>query len=206
MSSAEYKALKKRFDELRRRFVSFTIPLTRNPRPSELDKIAAFKLLMHAEIETYIEDRVARALAESVNGWLTRRTANRCVLNLALRWSEGWNGQDGFDKIQSGTDIDELIKRYSKRAREELSQNNGIKQNAFSRIACTAGLIEDNLDRTLLLELENFGSTRGDVAHRGVGKVNSLNSPESEANSAKNIVNLLEQFDNDVAQLTGAAR
>lgn len=76
MNSKEYQDLQRRLSELREQFVNFEIPLDRDPTSAELDKIAAFKLLMHAEIETFIEDRVLKTLDESVNLWVRERGMN----------------------------------------------------------------------------------------------------------------------------------
>ena len=65
-----------------------------------------------------------------------------------------------FRDTHDGARLDELVKRCEKRAREEIINNNSIKQAAFLCMCCSAGFIVQDLDGTLLAELESFGKTR----------------------------------------------
>ena len=49
MQSLEYQNLRARLAELKGRFVDFDIPIERDPNSTEMDNIAAFKLLMRCE-------------------------------------------------------------------------------------------------------------------------------------------------------------
>ena len=86
MSSAEHKVLNSRIEELARHFVDFDIPLDRAPNNRELDLIASFKLLTHAEFEFFIEDRVRSTIERSVEIWKTDRRVTKPLVGLLLRW------------------------------------------------------------------------------------------------------------------------
>jgi hypothetical protein len=206
MNSNEYQELQRRLAELKTQFMEFEIPIDRNATSTELDRIAAFKLLMHAEIETFIEDRILRAINENSNQWVVTKVVSRPQLNLLLRWSEHSTEEDRFRDAHDRVRLDELVVRCEKRARDEVRRNNSIKKDAFLRMCCSAGLTVQDLDSTLLAELDSFGKTRGDVAHKGAGKVRVLNAPAVEVKSVENIVSLLGQFDLDIASVTPTSR
>ena len=204
MSSRQYDELKRRVDELRVQFVDFDVPIDRDPTRQELSNIAAFKLLAHAEIQTYVEDRISECLGQSFQMWQQDRKVSRCLLGLVLRWAGPIAERDHFSTSHNGPSVDELMNRCLSSARDEISSNNSIKREAFSRLASSAGFLAQELDGTLLAELESFGKTRGELAHKAVGKVRVLNAPSVEAQAAKNIVELLEQFDVELTDRLGA--
>lgn len=205
MPSQQYSNLRQRHEVLVRRFVDFAIPLDRDPTSHELDMIASFKLLMHAEIETFIEDRVTFAIAESVRNWYDRKVPTSCLFHLIVRWYP-WFEKDRnpFVNPRSVQQIGDLIAMCVRKASDEIAQNNGIKQAAFTRLACSGGLLNDDLSGTLLASLESYGTSRGDVAHKAVGRVSSLKDPRVEADDARQLVQLLEQFDEGISAIIAA--
>ena len=198
MSSGEYQYLEHRLVELRAQFVDFEIPLDREPNSDELSNIAAFKLLIHAEVQTYIEDRIIRAINESVDEWCNKKQMSRCVLNLLLGWSDASGGAEKYPTVHDISGLNRTIKMCANRVIREISDNNGIKREAFLWLSFAAGIFSDEIDSTLLNELQSFGKARGDVAHKSIGKVRTLYAPNIEAESAQNIVNLLGHFDNNL--------
>lgn len=199
MSSAEYNALKLRCDQLVERFVNFDIPIDRGPSPDELDQIAAFKLLMHADLEFFIEQRVKFAIDESIKQLKIYKKITSGLFYLIVRWYP-WFEKDKnpYHSPCRSDEIFQLAENCLRRANEEISNNNSIKENAFTRLAYSGGLLVDLLEVPLLASLETFGSGRGDVAHGPVGRARSLSDPRIEAVNAKQIVDMLERFDADI--------
>ena len=199
MNSKEFQELDRRLKELTAQFVNFEIPIDRDPTSQELDSIKAFKLLMHAEFETFIEDRILEAITDSVAQWVNGRAISRCLFNLVLRWQDSNKDEIKPGLVYDGARLNELVRRCKKRACDEIEDNNSIKRDAFLRMCSSAGLLSEDLSGTLLANLESFGKDRGEVAHKGAGKVRSINAPGVEAKAADDIVKLLKQFDLDLA-------
>lgn len=59
----------------------------------------------------------------------------------------------------------------------------------------SVGVLSDDIPPILVGALDSYGKNRGDVAHNSVGKVSTLNDPRVEANTASQIVDLLEDLD-----------
>lgn len=193
MATPQLLGLRNRIEELISRFVDFDIPFDRAPNAEEKDKIAAFKLLVHAEIETFIESRVSYAVQESVRLWKRDQKVTRTLLMLLLRW--GVPGECSLAGGLAQSDFDSQVDRCARRAEEEIENNNGIKGEALNRLACSAGFLAEDLNPTLTGAATTYGKDRGDVAHNPVGTVRSLNDPRSEAQAAKSLVDELERFD-----------
>ncbi len=193
MASVDHTSLSSRIDELVVRFVDFDIPLDRGPTSEELDRIAAFKLLVHAELEGFVEARTTYAVDEALRLWKAQRKVTRALMMLALRWSAIDECRLSFGV--ANTEFDQQVERCAQRAREEIDANNGIKLEALQRLACSAGFLVDDLQATLTGAANSYGKDRGDVAHKPVGKVRSLNDPRAEAAAARGLVDELKAFD-----------
>jgi hypothetical protein len=200
MPSTPYEALVARVEELKARFVNFDIPIDRDPNSHELDMIASFKLLVHAEIEEFIETRIFETIEESVTIWETQRRVTRGLLNLAVRWYPWFEQEKNPNaRPQSFQAFSAFLKDTAARARSEVNENNGIRQNSFSRLCYSVGIMLDDLPGALLASLDSYGRGRGEVAHQTVGKVRTLNDPRVEGQDAEQLVQLLLSFDNDLS-------
>ena len=92
--------------------------------------------------------------------------------------------------------LTELLELLSSKATKEVGENNGIKPESFSCLCFSGGILSDDLSPTLLAAaLESYGKSRGEVAHNAVGKVRTLNDPKVESSDARQLVELVNQFD-----------
>lgn len=203
MPSAEHTALSTRISELAKRFVDFDIPLDRDPSAFELDMIASFKLLAHAEFETFIETRIRETIKQGIETWKVDKRVTRALFGLLLRWYPYFEqDKNPFASPQTLASVTDLIELLERKAERELDENNGIKKEAFSRLCHSVGILLDDLSPVFLAAVESYGKNRGDIAHNAVGKVRTLNDPRVEVSDALQIVGFLDQFDQ---QLTIAA-
>jgi hypothetical protein len=201
VSSPEHLALSARIADLATRFVNFDIPLDRDATPHELDMIASFKLLAHAEFETFIESRIRDTIRTGVSIWKTDKRTTRALFGLLLRWYPYFeNERNPYFLPKAFLEISQLLDNLVRNAEQEISDNNGIKKDAFSRLCYSAGLALDESSPLLLAALESYGKNRGEIAHNAVGKVRTLKDPRVEASDAAQIVKFLEQFDQQLLQ------
>ena len=196
MPSLSYLQLKDRLITLRQRFLNFDIPLERTPSESELDSIACFKLLMHAEIEAFIEERVSFAVEQTIKSWQEGKQLNRCAFQMLLRWRSDIAEPNLAASVSPQRDDVEAVLLFLRRkALDEIRSNHGIKEDAFKRLASLAGMAADDHANLLLTSLESFGRGRGDVAHLPPGRVRSLSGPQDEADAAEKLLDQLSEFD-----------
>lgn len=186
---AHFKLLSERVTALFQKFVADQIadenanPLTFQP---DLDRLAAFRLLVHGEIEDFLEakakDNIA-ALAASVNGppW-ARKFPELLSLAMVLKKAPP-TGQE-FDSQKFTAFVQELISG----AKSAISDNNGVKSQSFLLLSICAGKTADEVDSVLSGSLNSFGKDRGDVAHKSITHSTTLQAPTSEVNTANSLV------------------
>lgn len=151
---------------------------------------AAYQLLVHAEIEEYIEAKALQVLKEievdvKRNGYGTAYFKN--LLAIANELDEPLSITAPYDESEFKTVVERLIKKAVK----QVSDNNGIKSNSFSKLALFSGYDRGGIDPFLLSSITAYGKRRGSVAHKGPRHVTTFLSPSSEVKDAEDILMLL---------------
>lgn len=157
-----------------------------------LDDIAAFRLLVHAEIEDWLErcasEQIAK-LTKNNEAAISLRTSSR-LLFLAPLFDVQIPLALPFDTVQ----FQEFVAETLNRARQFVKDNNGIKAGSFCKVAVICGAFLDEVENDLVQALNSYGTARGMVAHKSSQRVTSLLAPSAEKNEALNLVAKLKVF------------
>jgi len=185
-------ALRARIGVLRSKFVDAQLateradPLTFVP---DIDNLAAFRLLAHAEFEDYLETKARDGLgsieAAFRSGQNTVRQ-NLSVLVIAISLAR----QLRFELPNWPTDVAELLRA----AREWIGKNNGIKDASFTMLSVFSGKMPDEVDGALSASLSTYGTSRGDVAHKSATRVATIQAPSVEAQAVEDLITGLDGY------------
>ncbi|WP_139813885.1 hypothetical protein [Pseudomonas putida] len=162
------------------------------PTP-DYDSIASFRLLVHAELEGYFEDRAKSEIdqldVEFAGGkYLNGRMSSLIMLYLWRSQSACcWNGTAKYD-----ADFKSLAQNALGFGRSFIKENNGIKENSIHTLSAIIGLYQHEIDEVLIEELNSFGKKRGAVAHKSwIYDTRTFDSAETERNNVVNIISLI---------------
>ncbi len=199
--SKRYGELKGGVQELRRALLPWKFDPTGTYRSPERVHLRAvsFRILVHAEIEAYIEDRAFELFDAAWKAWDTSRAPSR-VMTALLAFSGhvmptppsrlGAAGKKDHD------DVTPIVARAKKTWREEVyKKNHGIKEANILALLLPLGIDGGDLDATLLADLTSFGGERGAVAHRSSVGITSLADPKAEYQRVKQLVADLRPVD-----------
>lgn len=159
----------------------------------------SFRILVHAEIESFIEDRAHQLFDEAWNAWKNHRAPSR-VLSALLAFSGqsmptppsrlGSQGKKDYD------DINGLLSRAKKYWKDNVyKNNNGVKEANVLALLLPLGIDGGDFDTTLLADLTSFGGSRGAVAHKSSVGVTTYADPKSEYDQANQLVTALASID-----------
>lgn len=183
--------LDQRIDVLKQKFIGDQLE-AEAADPSfvpDLDRLAAFRLLVHAEIEEFLESKAEEgldALERAFNGGNRAVRANLCLMVIGAALGKSAK----FDQaLWSAYAIDVLTS-----ARSAVKENNGIKQGAFQQLAIFSGKMPDETDVALSSALNAYGKSRGDVAHKSAVRVRTIRAPSAESKDAEDLLNGLRSF------------
>lgn len=174
----------------------------RNPTRVHL-QAASFRFLVHAEIESYIEDRAGSLFDAGWKLWSQKRRPSIVIVSLlALDGREHSSAERLAGKPGSKVSLGDVVAREVHFAQNvwlhEHRKNNGIKEENINRLLLPLGLDLSALDPLLIPELNSYGSTRGEIAHRSSVSARTKLDPSDELVKAKNLLLLLKTLDEAV--------
>lgn len=160
----------------------------------DLDRIAAFKLLVHAEIEDYLEkkakewidnkDSILKSGVFPVNTMLD-------IFPILTILEKEIKFEIPFDKVKFAKELSAALQQANKVI---IEKNNGIKSDSFLKLSLLCGKAIDEIDYTISLQLNEYGKDRGDVAHKSALRARTLQAPSIELKRANDILVSLQQY------------
>ena len=187
-----FTSLSARIDALREKFVRDQIAAeTADPAgfTPDSDRLAAFRLLTHAEFEDFLEAKAKEgldALETAFDGGVTAIRANISLLVIGSLLAKA-------PKFEA-PHWDVFAKEVISGARKVIKDNDGITKFSFSRLAVISGKMPDEIDVGLTSALTAYGKKRGDVAHKSVARVTNIRAPSAESKDADDLLKSLQSY------------
>ncbi|WP_214684811.1 HEPN domain-containing protein [Exiguobacterium sp. s155] len=160
--SPEYENLIKRLDEIENNYeiASMMAVPPYDLTSKQLDMCRGYRLLCHAEIESYIEEKALTLLNYSREIWRKSSEVNIVIVSLLanFRFIENKNGQQN---MTTTTKIYKIFKEFE----GVIENNHGIKQKNIFNLFIPLGIEENEFDPAWLSTMDTYGSKRGETAH-----------------------------------------
>ncbi|MFE6128635.1 hypothetical protein ACFQ6Q_10240 [Streptomyces sp. NPDC056437] len=195
MASSRFEELEKRIGELRNYFLPQPFDPTGLYDEIVYEHTRAFRVLTHAEFESFIEDRVIEVVDEAVSEWKAGEAIS-IILLAALAYRESAPPIPGsVGEAASKRDKYPTLEARIEAARSDLhryarNQNHGIKEKNLLRMLLPIGFQETEIDSTWLSATETWATARGDAAHK-TAKLQVQPDPQNEL---KTVLLVLEGF------------
>lgn len=194
--STEFNHLQERITLLSAKFVDDQI-ISETTNPSEfipdVERLAAFRLLVHAEIEDYIEKK-ARNWLNVLKNHIGNKSYNvKSVIDLyvvAMFLESPLSFKIPFDINMFTDELQQILNHANK----VIDGNNGIKLESFLKLSILCGKHIDEIDYAIATLLSEYGRKRGDVAHKSTSRVTNIQAPSAELSTAKNILSALKNY------------
>ncbi len=138
--------------------------------PREYDRARGFKLLAHAEIEAFLEQRVVDTVNAAHTAWKCDQKPRHCLIALVAYREKGFGGVPASVTNDGKKSRDLLLRDRINEARKEfttfVSQNNhGIREKNVLKLLLPVGLREHQLPSDWLEQMNSFGDSRAEAAH-----------------------------------------
>lgn len=199
MASARHLLLQRRTSALQKNLLPKRASLTGQYTKRQLDGIAAYFVLVHAEIESYFEDKTLQLVDASLNMWTAQQRLSKSLFSMVLYYEGHRKGPpQSFDPNQfKDRKLDSLIHGAVAQHKSRIVSNNGIKEKDLCEILFPVGFSYTDLDSTLVASLDSFGQRRGNFAHQSLHRAitSTLIDPFVEATTVKSIVTGLIDVD-----------
>lgn len=199
--SAEHQALRDAISELRLGLMSFEKRDDGTYTDEELLKCKAFIVFAHAEVEIYLEKVARRILSEARQRWQRASVPDRVIATLlAYRRKELAPLPEDPKHPTGKSDLQKIVDDCFALQGKAIADNNGVKASNLSQILCPLGVLPQDIEEAMLIQLNNTGSRRGDFVHKQ-SKVSMRRIRDPIADELSDILNLvdeLEKFDRNI--------
>lgn len=207
--STRFKELQQRLRQLREHMLPGKFSPIGNYSERQLDRTRGYRLLVHAEIEAFIEDITFEAAKKGVSQWTNTKKVSDTLFCLVVHYHHGFaiEGSEEEPAFSAETRpkvknaIKDVVEIAMRQYRTIHDKNHGIKEVDLCRLVLPVGVRKDELDQLWLTNLDEFGKRRGDVAHKAI-KAQQQIDPKSELQVVEDLVKGLRELDELIAKLS----
>jgi hypothetical protein len=159
-SSRRYRQLSKRLDILAEHFLPEQFSPTGQYTDREEDHARAYVLLVHAEVESFIEDRAKELVTKAHARWANHGRCTRMMVRL-LRHHLDSKKLPWKPVVKSADAINAAVNSFS----SVIASNNGIKEVNLLTMLFPIGVDYRQFNTAWLATIDSFGTDRGMFAH-----------------------------------------
>lgn len=181
-----YKNLRKRLSVLKKQFLDFNSD--DSPSPQNQDKLRAFKLLAHAEIEFYIEGAVLDIWKGCHSEWTNNKRVLSSLAFLIMYSSSKFDANE--EQLREEKRITQILNSY----KNVVSNNNGIRRRNILQLLMPLGIKYADIDSTWLSTIDSYGISRGSVAHNSFAVQQQLDKKD-ELNNLDLVLKGIKKLD-----------
>lgn len=204
MQSTEFEILCKNIRSLKSTFLDFNRRDDGDYTQPERMKCRAFIAFAHAEFEHYLESLSLRILQEAINKWQNDREVSYVAAAvLAYRRRDKITVPDDLKQINRSNTLGSILMQAFDTQKKVISRNSGIKPKNFSAIYTPLGVMGEDVEEALLIQLGNTGVQRGDLVHTGANiSLPTIRDPfVDEEKDVNFLVSELKKFDTKLLEL-----
>jgi hypothetical protein len=207
--SDRFKELRSRVSELRKHMLPEKFPNTGDYTDQELDSARGYRLLVHAEFESYLEDISKDVVTKAISKWKNNKTPSTTLIAFLALYHSSWNVNDEVTnneiieiaKSRKNKDsVEKVIELAQSQFTQKIKDNHGIREKNFKTLILPTGIDLCDLDGTWLANLDSFGGLRGEVAHTAKRATSRIN-PEDEYNRVELLLVGLEQLNHKIIEI-----
>ncbi|MEU2926240.1 HEPN domain-containing protein [Streptomyces sp. NPDC007251] len=204
MASSRFEELAKRIEELRQCFLPKEFDPTGSYEESVYEHTRAFRVLAHAEFESFIEDRVIEVVDHAVSKWKVAGSISTSLLAIVAYRESAPAIPDSLSEAAAKPAKFPSLEARVDAARTDLhryvrNQNHGIKEKNLLRLLLPIGVQEVEIDSAWLSATETWATARGDAAHKGA-KMQVKPDPQNEIKVVNLVLEGFRDLDEQMAK------
>lgn len=195
MHTQYYNQLLERFQKLNKALLPRVLSPIGNYKDSTYERTRAYKVLTHAEIEYYFEQTALAIATAAYTKWTLSNKSSKTITAL-VAYNQA--APSPLPELKGGnysdkTLVDRVSRSFQCYCSQVNSKNHGIKESNILGLALPIGFTEADLTDDLLLALNNYGTTRGLIAHST--RATQRLSPNDVKDEVDNLVVLICPLD-----------
>lgn len=209
-NTSRYRQLVRRVAELRRHMLPAKFTSTGIYSDRVQDRARGYRLLVHAELEAYLEDMAKSVVTAQISKWKRHRTPSNLLFAFIACYHSGWIEYDEKSQVRLiemarsrrkiAEKIEEIVDLAQQQFIQRLKENHGVREKNLRTLILPTGIDLSELDPTWITDLDDFGRKRGDLAHLSKSTTGAIN-PQDEYNRIKALLRGMKELDDKLAPM-----
>lgn len=199
--------------ELREHLLPGQFSPTGNYSPRQLTRTIAYRVLVHAEIESYLEDRVSDIAKEALRKWNSNKVATTTLLALIAFSDREMRSPPASIQPPQPTQsqkwnellyLQEKANLASKAFFLTVKNNHGLREANILSLFLPIGVDPNALSPNWLANMDSFGALRGEAAHKSSQNIciQQAPDPQNEYNLIQQLIVEIRSVDQMLSTLT----
>lgn len=185
--SKRFKTLEQELKKLQKYFLPRQFSFTGNYSEKQIALTVAYRVLAHAEIEAYLEDRVLEIHDHAMRIWKQDKKATKTLTSLFAFLNSKPDIFSDLSKLDEESSkkiprkklkFDEKRSDVSEFFYRSVQKNHGVRIKNILSLLLPVGIDIEELDEIWLQEMNSFGQKRGDFAHQSASNYKTKQPPD----------------------------
>lgn len=195
--SQRFITLEQELENLKKNFLPDEFDSEGNYSEKQIALATAYRVLAHAEIEAYLEDRVLEIAKNALTFWKDKKTTVTLVFLFAFSGLTLDKPPDSLTPNKASQTLEEKLKFDQKLGKvfnsfhTSVMDNHGIREKNLLSLLLPIGINSDDIDKIWLQEMNDFGKKRGEFAHQSASNYKTRQPPDPK-NELEMVKRLLE--------------
>lgn len=184
--SKRFRILEQELKKLRKYFLPHQFDSLGNYRERQIALATAYRVLAHAEFESYLEDRVVEIAINALKIW---KNSNQTTITLVSLFAfSGLSLDKPPDSLIANQQpqkileekliLDRKLGKAFNSFKNSVENNHGIREKNILLLLLPIGVNSEDLDRIWLQEIDDFGKKRGEFAHQSASNDKTRQPPD----------------------------
>ena len=201
-ASVRLQTLEVRLGSLRSTFLPSQFDLTGTYDQDVYDRTTAFRIMAHAEFESYLEDIITETVEAAIQQWNLSKAASvplLCILS-SFEGTDRINAFKGYAGSRRPPTLATIVQKAFIHFKHNIGNNNGIRTENLLSLLVQAGIEESDLEATWIGAVDAFGVHRNIVGHNS-GVVAYRADPKVAAEAVETVLIGFREVDNRLLEL-----
>ncbi|MGG0418743.1 HEPN domain-containing protein [Priestia aryabhattai] len=150
------------------------------------DYLKGYRLLIHAEIEHYIEEMSFLLVKKAFSRWKSEHHSSFVLTSILVYTDLGLSIKQKDDRTKNILTLDDRVNKAVTNYFRDISQNHGIKEDNLVKLLTPLGVGIEQLDQAWVATMNSFGSDRGTIAHKSARASQAI-----DASTEKNTISII---------------
>ena len=213
-NSARFNVLEQELNSLRTNFLPENFDPAGDYNSKKIALATAYRVLAHAEIESYLEDRALEIVQNALALWSSEQrqtTVTLLYLFAFTKVSMSSKQEERLNTIPDNTTVNEesriieemLQDDFNRKLgkvfnsfKKQIKDNHGVRKRNILSLLLPTGINSNEIDVNWLEEIDNFGKKRGNFAHQSASRYTTINPPNPK--DELKLINRLVHGVNDI--------